>query len=136
MTWRRSALPLALLSLLVFGGCGDSGDRGTDVAGGRVLSAPGARTPAFGGRTCILTATRPIGAVSLRAPKATPAIGGGDARLQRSRSLPSMRVVSSLLAIVGSQRTPIAQPLSPLDACFGAATPLGVRPHPRLAFRP
>ena len=29
--------------------------------GGRVLTAPGARTPASGGRTCVLTATRPIG---------------------------------------------------------------------------
>jgi hypothetical protein len=32
-----------------------------EPGGGRVLSAPGARTPASGGRTCILTATRPIG---------------------------------------------------------------------------
>jgi len=28
--------------------------------GGRVLTAPGARTPPFGRRTCVLTATRPI----------------------------------------------------------------------------
>src|SRR5215207_11556045 len=33
--------------------------------GGRVLSAPGARTPAFGRRTCVLTATRPIGVRSI-----------------------------------------------------------------------
>jgi len=32
-----------------------------EPAGGRVLTAPGARTPASGGRTCVLTATRPIG---------------------------------------------------------------------------
>jgi len=36
MTWRRS--PLALLPLLVLVGCGGSGERGTEVAGGRVLS--------------------------------------------------------------------------------------------------
>jgi hypothetical protein len=49
MTWRRSRLPLfavtAVVASLALAGCGDIGEPSADAAGGRVLSAPGARTP-------------------------------------------------------------------------------------------
>jgi len=51
---------------------------GSGVAGGRVLTAPGARTPPFGRRTCILTATRPIGRLAARPCSLAALTGSAD----------------------------------------------------------
>jgi flagellar hook-length control protein FliK len=54
-------VPLAVDARVAVAPVVAGGSAESEPLGGRVLSAPGARTPASGGRTCILTATRPIG---------------------------------------------------------------------------
>jgi lipoprotein-anchoring transpeptidase ErfK/SrfK len=74
MTWRRSAVGLALLSILSLGGCGDAGPQSADVDGGRVLS-PVKTIPRAESRE-----------PSHPPPPAPPAVPPPD---RRARSLPS-----------------------------------------------